>query len=92
MSGSTFTICLLYTSDASDEEDSVEHGGRITLVGADSNNIAVTAGELVDLYKVIKVEPDIVVRSAAFLKLEAHASARIDCSFMHFGCFSPMCV
>ena len=54
-------------------------GRTITLVGADSNTIAVTGGELVDLYKVTKVEPDIVIRSADFLKVEDHASARIDC-------------
>ena len=54
-------------------------GRTITLVGADSSTIAVTGGELVDLCKVIKVEPDIVVRSADFLKVENNALARLEC-------------
>ena len=37
--------------------------------------VTVTAGELVDLYKVVNEQLDIVVRSADFLKIEAHPSS-----------------
>ena len=64
-----------------DSSDNVLHialaeGHTTTLVGADGKKITVTTGELVDLYKVVKVEPDVLVRSADFLKFEDDASAR----------------
>ena len=50
-------------------------GQSITLVSADDRKATVTAGELVDLYKVVKKQHDIVVRSTDFLKIEAHPSS-----------------
>ena len=58
-------------------------GHTITLLGADSINITVTAGELVDLYKIVKVEPDILVRNADLLKIEAHTAAMADAIGSH---------
>ena len=58
-------------------------GHTITLVGADNGKTTVTAGELVDLYKVIKVEPDIIVRNADLLKIEAHTVAMAECIGSH---------
>ena len=53
-------------------------GPEVTLI--DSGNITkmTTTGELVDLYKVSKVEEDIVVRTADFLKIEKHSDAKLN--------------
>ena len=88
--------CRLIESEA--QRDYVD---VITLMGTDNSEITVTPCELVDLYKITKVKPDILVRSAERLKIEAHAPPVADyiCSyakvvflFRHSGCSSPMYV
>ena len=53
-------------------------GRDVTLIAADSSTTIVTPGELVDLYKVTKVQEDIVARSNEFLKIEEHSEAISD--------------
>ena len=53
-------------------------GCDVTLIAADNSTKTVTPGELVDCYKVTKVEQDIVHRSKQFLKLEEHTEARLE--------------
>ena len=58
-------------------------GNTITLVGADGNQVTVTAGELVDLYKVTKELPDTIVRSAGILKIQDNPSSRTEAITCH---------
>ena len=51
----------------------------VTLIAGDSSKKILTPGELVDLYKVIKVEEDIVIRSKEFLSIQSHPESRSDC-------------
>jgi len=50
---------------------------QITLQ-ADDTSKTVTPGELVDLYQKVQIEPDVVVRSADFLKAEAHPEVTVE--------------
>ena len=55
----------------------------VTLIAPDSTKKEVTTGELVDLYKSVKLEADIVVRSADFRKIEQHPLAITECFTNH---------
>ena len=88
-----------------DQNNAVYHITKIEtdtvkLIAADNSEKHVTPGELIDLYEVVKVEGDIVVRGPDLANIEdgtnlvhdmLKSAAKHSC-IMHFGCISQMCI
>ena len=71
------TVALKKGSSSNVRHIASIEGQTVTLQGADDTT-TVTAGELVDLYKVVKVEPDILVRSTQFRNIQALTRTTVE--------------